>query len=89
MTGEDDEVHLQFAATNGLTLITKNPADFEALHDTNNQHSGILAVYQDNDFSRDMSAQEIARAIANLEQAAHGAGDPIPGNFHILNNWRF
>ena len=35
-----------------LTIITKNPADFKALHDLDQRHSGILAVYQDNDPSR-------------------------------------
>lgn len=88
-TGQDDHVHLDFAVANGLTIITKNPADFEALHDTNPHHSGILAVYQDNDPSRDMSAQDIVRAIANLEQATQAGGDPIAGNFHILNDWQF
>lgn len=31
MEGEDDPVHLGFAAAHGLTIITKNPADFKAL----------------------------------------------------------
>ena len=49
LSGEDDEIHFAFAAAHGLTLITKNPADFKALHDLDQRHSGILAVYQDND----------------------------------------
>ena len=45
-----------------------NPADFKALHDMNSRHAGILAVYQDNDPSRDMSNTDIVRAIRNIEE---------------------
>lgn len=87
--GEDDDVHFEFAAANGLTLITKNPADFKALHDLDQDHSGILAVYQDNDPSRDMSNPDIVRAIRNLEAAVQQGGAPIHGGFHTLNDWRY
>ena len=41
------------------------------------RHSGIFAVYQDNDPSRDMSNADIVRAIRNLEEAAQRGGlDP-------------
>ena len=40
LNGEDDDVHFGFAAAHGLTLITKNPADFRALHDLDQRHSG-------------------------------------------------
>jgi predicted nuclease of predicted toxin-antitoxin system len=88
LEGEYDEVHFRHAADNGLTILTKNPADFEALHNSNQQHSGILVVYQDND-ARDMSIAEIVKAISNLEQAAQSGGDPINGKFHSLNDWRY
>lgn len=89
MDGEDDDVHLAFAAQHNLTIITKNPSDFQDLHDLDPHHSGILAVYQDNDPSRDMSDAEIVKAISNLEAAAQSGGDPIPGKFHSLNDWRY
>ncbi len=88
LVGQDDDVHLAFAAMNQLALLTKNPADFLALHMTNPLHSGILAVYQDNDATRDMTDAEIVKAIRNLEEAAALGGDPIAGMFHVLNNWR-
>lgn len=89
LTGEYDDVHFAFAAAHGLTLITKNPADFKALHDLDQRHSGILAVYQDNDPSRDMSNADIVRAIRNFEDAVQHGGPPIHGEFHILNDWRY
>ncbi len=89
LEGEDDEVHFAFAAAHHLTIITKNPADFLELHQSNQTHAGVLAVYQDNDPARDMSHADIVKAIANLEAAAESGGDPIAGKFHSLNDWRF
>lgn len=89
LAGTDDAVHFAYAASNHLTLITKNPADFEALHDQDQNHQGILGVYQDNDPKRDMSHGDVVRAIKNLEDAAKSGGDPIPGKFHRLNDWRY
>ena len=88
MDGEDDETHLAYAVEHGLTIVTKNPADFEALHDEDQEHSGILAVYQDNNPARDMTDADIVRAIANLEHAVEQGGEPIEGEFHNLNLWR-
>jgi hypothetical protein len=89
MEGEDDPVHLGFAAAHDLTIITKNPADFKALHDLDPRHSGILAIYQDNDPSRDMSNADVVRAVRNLEEAVQQGGPPIRGEFHTLNDWRY
>ena len=89
LEGEDDPVHFAFAAANGLTIITKNPGDFKALHELDQHHSGILAVYQDNDPSRDMSNADIVRTIRNLDNAAVQGALPIQGQFHILNTWRY
>ncbi len=89
MEGASDDAHFAFAAAHQLAIITKNPADFLALHTENQQHSGILGVYQDNDPDRDMSQAEIVNAIANLEAAAATGADSIAGHFHSLNDWRF
>ncbi len=32
LSGHDDDEHLEYAAQNGLALITKNPDDFKILH---------------------------------------------------------
>lgn len=89
LEGEDDDVHFEYAVEHGLVILTKNPADFELLHQANSLHFGILAVYQDNDPSRDMTNAEIVKAISSLCQAAQSGGNPIHGNFHSLNAWRF
>jgi hypothetical protein len=68
----------------GLVVVTENPADFEALHRQFTEQPGIFAVYQDND-ARDMSYEDIAQSIANIVAAEI----PIPGRFHILNQWRY
>jgi hypothetical protein len=85
ITGRDDDVHFMYAADNGLVLLTKNPDDFLELHDKDNQHPGLLLVYQDNNPDRDMSHTEIVAAIANLEQA----GMTFAGCCHVLNAWRY
>jgi predicted nuclease of predicted toxin-antitoxin system len=84
--GEDDEVHFAYAVANGLVLITKNPVDFQVLHQGDPNHPGIFAVYQDNDV-RDMTQADMVAAIARIEGAVpHGY--PIAGEFHNLNAWR-
>ena len=84
LLGGADPVHMAYAATHGLILVTKNPFDFEVLHSLNSEHSGIIAIYQDNDAARDMSVAEIVRAINNLAKS----GIPLEGQFVILNAWR-
>lgn len=84
LLGASDAEHFAHARRHGLILITKNPSDFEMLHHQHPVHPGIFAIYQDND-PRDMSPEDIARAIQNLVEAAA----PIAGQFHVLNAWRY
>jgi hypothetical protein len=81
MEGASDDAHFAFAAAHQLTILTHNPADFLALHNDNQQHAGILGIYQDNDPTRDMSHAEIVTAIANVEAGAATGGDPVAGPF--------
>jgi predicted nuclease of predicted toxin-antitoxin system len=87
-SGASDPRHLLYAVQNDLVVLTKNHDDFEDLHSlvqgTGGRHPGILVIRADNDPSRDMKDQDIARAIANLERA----GVPIVNELHILNHWR-
>jgi hypothetical protein len=84
LLGADDAQHFAYARQHDLILVTANPADFRRLHDRDARHAGIFAVYQDND-PRDMTYEEMARAMQNLIDAAV----PIDGQFHVLNVWRY
>ena len=85
LTGAADEVHFAHAQTTNQVILTLNPADFKQLHQQFPDHAGILAVYQDNDPTRDMSYADIVRAIANLERT----GLIIAGAFWILNGYQW
>jgi predicted nuclease of predicted toxin-antitoxin system len=87
LTGADDVAHMEYAAGASLVLITKNPADFEILHRLFPKHAGVVAIYQDNDITRDMSDPEIVKALEALESASK-LGLQLAGEFHILNHWR-
>lgn len=85
LTGTTDATHFAHAKAAGRVLLTFNPRDFKMLHDKDTQHTGILAVYQDNDPTKDMNYREIVRAIANLERSV----DEIAGGFWSLNAYRW
>ena len=88
LEGERDPEHFKYAVDHGLILVTKNPKDFQALHDADPLHFGIIAIYQDNDPS-DMSDLEIVKAIGNLEDTAHRDKFQLHGTFFSLNHWRY
>lgn len=66
-------------------ILTLNPRDFKALHDQDAAHAGVLAIYQDNDPTRDMRYADIVRAIANPERSV----PQIASGFWILNAYRW
>src|SRR4051794_620379 len=86
--GVDDAVHLAYAAAHGYILITKNPGDFELLHEDwqrqGKEHSGILLIYQDNVCGKDMRPDDIVRAVVRLLTS----GLPLANELHTLNHWR-
>jgi hypothetical protein len=85
LTGAADEVHFAHAQAAGRVILTMNPKDFFHLHQQFPNHSGTLAVYQDNDPTRDMHYADIIRAIANLENT----GVTISGGFWSLNAYQW
>lgn len=85
LSGTYDHAHFAYARAHGLTLITKNPRDFLALHQSQQDHAGILLIYQDNILGKDMEDGDIARAIQNLVEADM----PFAGQAHTLNHWRY
>lgn len=86
--GVSDEEHLDYAAANALVLLSANCADFvdRQAEWTNQQreHQGILLVYRENNAARDMTFQQIARAVTRIEQA----GLRLANACHNLNFWR-
>jgi predicted nuclease of predicted toxin-antitoxin system len=86
--GVTDEEHLRYAAARGLVLLTANAEDFINLHlewtAQHRDHNGILIVYRENNPARDMTFEQIARAVAELEQS----GLLLANTFHNLNFWR-
>ena len=89
LAGRSDQVHLAHAIRERRAILTRNSADFAALHDlvvftVNGHHVGILVVLFDNNPRNNMSAGDIARAVRNLEKA----GVPIADSYHELNHWQ-
>lgn len=84
--GVADPVHLAYTVSQGLILLTKNPGDFNALHQQDQNHPGIFAIYQKNDRKRDMKPADIVAAIGRIEAAVTN-GYSIAGVFHSLNDW--
>lgn len=85
LMGEDDPIILDYAQRNNRILLTYNADDFEELHEANLRHSGILAIYRDARYSKNMSFKEIVKAIANLEVAQI----PLTNQFISLNHWNY
>lgn len=85
LTALADHLHFAHARDTGQLILTYNPADFEALHRQQPDHAGILAVYQDNNPSRDMTYSDVVRAIANLQQM----GVIFAGGFWVLNAYQW
>lgn len=84
LAGAPDDAHFAHACDTKQIILTYNPKDFQQLHEQRT-HPGILAVYQDNDISRDMSYREIVGAIRNLEDM----NIEIRDEFWSLNQFRW
>jgi predicted nuclease of predicted toxin-antitoxin system len=86
--GVHDSAHLRYAADHDLVLLTANAKDFLALHEQwqqdEQEHPGMLLLYRENNPQRDMTFQEIARAVSRLGQA----GIPLQNTYQNLNFWR-
>ncbi len=85
MNGQPDPVIFAYAREKNRLLFTFNCDDFEALHLAKPNHPGILVVYQEADFSKNMSYKEIVTAITNIE----ASGIPLANQFISLNHWNY
>jgi len=86
--GAADPIHFTYAISHGLTLMTRNHADFEALHHlvlaAGGGHPGILLRHSDNDPTRDLSFRGVVTAIGKLL----ASGVPIADELHVMSHWR-
>ena len=83
--GASDPEVMRIAVATDRVLLTRNCADYLALHRGLGDHPAILCVFQDADPTKSMSWHDIARALKNLETAAV----PLQGQFMALNAWLF
>ncbi len=81
--GAPDSIVLNIAAGAGRILLTRNCADYLALHEQGAAHGGILCVYQDSNPAKAMPYEDIACALMNLERSEIRLG----GLFLALNAW--
>lgn len=80
-----DSFVLEYARQEGRLLLTRNCDDFYNLHNINSNHSGIFAIYQYADSSKNMSYSAIVKCIANLESS----GLIFTNQFIPLNPWNY
>lgn len=85
LMGKPDSVVLDYARENKRVLLTRNCDDFLNLHQINSTHSGILAVYQCADVSKNITYSAIVYAINNLENSNFD----LMNQFVILNQWNY
>lgn len=83
--GQPDPIILDYARQSDRLLLTHNCQDFENLHQVNPNHPGILAIYRDNDCTKNLSRSAIVKAIANIEIA----NVPLVNQFICLNQWNY
>ena len=50
LMSQPDEVVLDYARQDNRIVLTHNCRDFEALHKTNSNHSGIFVIYENENF---------------------------------------
>ncbi|MEM6353040.1 MAG: DUF5615 family PIN-like protein [Cyanobacteria bacterium P01_D01_bin.14] len=84
LAGQPDENVLEYAKQQGYVLVTRNCDDFQELHAEDSSHPGILAIYRGADEAKNMSYQDIVRAISNAEKSKL----PFKRRFIVLNQWQ-
>ncbi|MBX3077525.1 DUF5615 family PIN-like protein [Candidatus Obscuribacterales bacterium] len=73
LLGQPDRFILAYAVANMRVVVTRNCADFceeaAALKSAGEHHYGILLRYEKNDPEKDMTYDDIVRAIGNIDTA--------------------
>lgn len=52
LSAKDDASVLNYAKSDNRILLTRNPADFLALHQAFPDHQGILTIYKDSNYKK-------------------------------------
>lgn len=84
LAGKSDADVLDYARATFRVVLTRNARDFEALHQLNRHHPGILVEYQDDDPDKNMRYEEVVAAIGKII----ASGWDIQGEFLSINPWR-
>ena len=88
LLGESDTLQLTHAVRDDRVCLSRNSRDFKNLHNLillcGGSHSGIFALYSDNDRRRDMKPVQIVAAIKNVCEVL------VSMRNHVidLNDWR-
>ncbi|MDW8030035.1 MAG: DUF5615 family PIN-like protein [Armatimonadota bacterium] len=89
-SGCKDLEYLAYASEHGYVLLTQNAKEFtEKWHkqwlEEGRSHSGILVIHHERDVSKNMSYNDIIRAIDNLV----ASGVPFNNEVYSLDRWRY
>lgn len=85
LEAQTDEAVFVLAKQERRVLLTRNVKDFQALHEEDADHAGLLVEHQDRDPHKNMGERDIVWAIGNLE----ASGWEVAGQFVALNAWNF
>ncbi len=85
LNGKSDSSVLDYARRENRIMVTKNCKDFVDLHQDNPNHPGILLIYENKDYSKNQSRNDIVRAIANLEAEKISLANQLIA----LNQWNY
>ena len=85
LMGKDDSIVLDYALQNQRIVLTYNCDDFEELHEASSHHSGIIGIFRDDKYSKNMSFKQIVKAITNLEAAQIS----LARQFVSVNQWNY
>jgi len=88
VAGQHDATHLLFASLHGYPILSRNAGDYQALHalvvGLGGHHSGVIGIFDERDFRKNMRPDEIVRALITLESARVDLAD----QFVALNHYR-
>ena len=87
-SGQHDARHLLYAALHGYPILSRNAGDYQSLHalvvGVGGHHCGVIGVFDEKDFRKNMRPDQIVHALSKLESAAVKLADQLIA----LNHYR-